>query len=210
MILATRLSVVCQAAGIAAAALALYLMTGWVAAERKNVTSLDAQIARTKLEIAKLTIELGSRARMGQLERWNSEVLALSAPKPEQFVDDGLRLASLEGRSGTPALPLDPAIAGQTAPQKVALVDAGREPALDTAMIRPALATTTRSEPLLRHAAFVQPVGLPSAGGMDGSEPAAARRPDQTRPARQSLLPADVAILAAAEAKAGADAKARR
>jgi hypothetical protein len=199
MILATRLQAVCHVAGIAVAALGLYLMTGWVAAERKNVARLDQEIVRTKLEIAKLSIELDSRGRMGQLERWNNEVLALSAPKPDQFVADGVQLASLEGRVRRPALPLNPDVTAQIAPQKVAYTPAPElAPPPPRAMIQPAVATVTHSQPLLQRVAFVQ--DAPAEPVAPAPKPA---RAASARPA--GLLPADIGRLAAAEAKASKD-----
>ena len=108
MIIATRLSAVWQVAGVAAAALCCYLVSQSVAAERASLEKVDRQIADTRDDIAKLQTEIGVRARMGQLESWNRNVLALQAPRPSQFVASGLQLAALYGHHGQPALQLDP------------------------------------------------------------------------------------------------------
>jgi len=113
MIVATRLSAVWQVAGVAGAALCCYLVSQSVATERASLERVDRQIAQTHDDIAKLQTEIGVRARMGQLESWNRQVLALQAPRPAQFVASGVQLAALYGHHDQPALQLDPSIAGQ-------------------------------------------------------------------------------------------------
>jgi hypothetical protein len=113
MIVATRLSAVWQVAGVAAAALCCYLVSQSVATERASLERVDRQIAQTHDDIAKLQTEIGVRARMGQLESWNRQVLALQAPRPAQFVASGVQLAALYGHHDQPALQLDPSVAGQ-------------------------------------------------------------------------------------------------
>ncbi|WP_294389534.1 hypothetical protein [uncultured Sphingomonas sp.] len=224
MIVASRLSAVWQGAFVAAAALLCYLVSQSVATERANVARLDAKIVRARFDIAKLSIELDARTRMGQLERWNNEVLALSAPIPQQFVADGVQLASLEGRgAGHPNLPLNPAVTSQMAPDHVAYTPdspvRAAEPApvrvspsvsVPVPVVQRAVATVAPPpQPLLHQAAYVQPgedrLGPPQ------PLPAVTRRGARA----SSLLPHDIGALVAAENKAGkatrkADAKAGR
>jgi hypothetical protein len=155
MIVATRLSAVWQVAGVAGAALCCYLVSQSVAAERANLEKVDRQISQTHDDIAKLQTEIGVRARQGQLEAWNRNVLALQAPRPSQFVSSGLQLASLYGHHGQPALQLDPAIASQQgSPTNVAY----QQPAPQPAAPAPATADAPApAQPMLRAANYVRP-----------------------------------------------------
>ena len=157
MIVATRLSAVWQVAGVAGAALCCYLVSQSVAAERAGLEKVDRQISQTHDDIAKLQTEIGVRARQGQLEAWNREVLALQAPRPSQFVSSGIQLASLYGHRGQPALQLDPAIASQQgSPTNVAY----QQPAPQPAAPVPATAETPApvpAQPMLRTANYVRP-----------------------------------------------------
>ncbi len=94
-------------AGIALAATALYLVSLQVATERGRLETIDKKIAATKREIRQLQTEMGTRASLRQLERWNGEVLSLSAPQAGQYLSGEAALASLNqdkiGRS--PAAP---------------------------------------------------------------------------------------------------------
>jgi len=158
MIVATRLNAVWRVAGVAAAALCCYLVSQSVASERGALEKVDHQIADTHDDIAKLQTEIGVRARQGQLEAWNRDVLALQAPRPSQFVASGIQLASLYGHHGQPALQLDPAIASQQgSPTNVAYQPAPG-PALQGTAPAPATADAhLPASPMLRTAAYVRP-----------------------------------------------------
>ncbi len=65
---------------------ALYLVSLQVAAERGRLEAIDRKIAQTRRDIRQLQTEMGTRASLRQLERWNGDVLALSAPQAEQFL----------------------------------------------------------------------------------------------------------------------------
>ena len=80
---------------VASAATGLYLISLQVAVERGKLEAVEAQIVSAQREVRQLQTEMGTRASMRQLERWNGEVLALSAPKATQFVHDGAQLVSL-------------------------------------------------------------------------------------------------------------------
>ena len=78
-----------------------YLVTSQVAAERAQVESVDRAIAGARKDIRDLDTEIKTRANMAQLERWNGDLLALSAPRPDQFLDAGAQgVAELDGQPG--------------------------------------------------------------------------------------------------------------
>ncbi|MGQ0591027.1 MAG: hypothetical protein ACT4N8_16115, partial [Sphingosinicella sp.] len=83
---------------IGAAALSCYMLSLQVAAERADLAGLERRIVATQQDIRTLQTELGTRGRMQQLEQWNAEVLALSAPVAGQFVPDHVSLARFDTR----------------------------------------------------------------------------------------------------------------
>jgi hypothetical protein len=95
-------------AGVATAATCLYLVSLQVAAERGKLEAVEHQIATAQRDMRQLQTELGTRASLRQLEKWNGDVLALSAPKARQFLHSETQLASLGSGSiddGTPNAP---------------------------------------------------------------------------------------------------------
>jgi hypothetical protein len=101
---------------------------------------LDQQIAMTQRDIRQLQTEMGTRASLRQLERWNGEALALSAPKAGQFRATESALKSLDG--GT--LPAD----GFTPP-----------PVMVAAATRPATAPAAQAEQKI---AMASPAAAPA------------------------------------------------
>lgn len=93
--------------GVATAACALYLISLQVASERGRLEEIDRKIAATHREIRQLQTELGTRASLRQLERWNGETLSLSAPSAAQYLNGEAALASLDP-SGLDAAPASP------------------------------------------------------------------------------------------------------
>lgn len=83
-------------AAVAGAAIGCYMISLNVAAERAELARVEGQIVATKQQIRALHTELGTRGRLAQLEQWNADVLALSAPTSAQFLDSELRLARFE------------------------------------------------------------------------------------------------------------------
>ncbi len=77
-------------------AIAFLLVSLQVAAERKRVFDLDGAIARAKRDIRMLETEFNTRANLAQLEKWNGDVLALAAPRADQFMDDSVQLAQVD------------------------------------------------------------------------------------------------------------------
>lgn len=98
------------------AAIACYLVSLQVAIERNKLGDVNAQILAAKRDIRQLETEFTTRASYRQLERWNGEVLALSAPGSAQFINDERQLASMD-------FDLRPDATG-TSPTMLALVSA--------------------------------------------------------------------------------------
>jgi hypothetical protein len=80
-------------AAVGTAALGCYMLSLQVAAERADLASLDRRIVATHQQIRALQTELGTRGRLQQLEQWNEEVLALSAPVSGQYLQSNVQLA---------------------------------------------------------------------------------------------------------------------
>ena len=144
--IATRFRSVGWVAGVAVAALGCYLVSQRVATERATVAKVERQILLAKQDIRQLQTEIGTRGRMGQLEVWNGQVLALSAPKAGQFLESEVRLASLNQAP----LPLDKAIVESHGAVHQASFEATAKPEA------PAAAS---EQPMLRQATFVKPKG---------------------------------------------------
>ena len=86
---------VATVATVAVAALSCYLVSLRVATERASLEDVETKIVLAQRDIRTIQTEIGTRGRLEQLERWNVKVLALSAPKADQFVDGGYQLARL-------------------------------------------------------------------------------------------------------------------
>jgi hypothetical protein len=123
-------------------ALASYLVSARVSAERTAVEGLKGAIAADMEDMAGLEAELRLRARLPQLEAWNREVLALQPPRPGQVARDPLHLAAMvrppaaagadqagpavPATPGGPAAPVLPAEPDGPAPLVVASLAAER------------------------------------------------------------------------------------
>jgi hypothetical protein len=88
-------------AAVGGAALGCYMLSLQVATERADLAKVERQIIATKQQIRSLQTELGTRGRLSQLEQWNADVLALSAPASAQFLQDEFTLARLDRREPT-------------------------------------------------------------------------------------------------------------
>ncbi len=84
-------------------AMAFYAVSLHVAAERAGIDKVRAQIVADSHDIRMLQAELRTRARLPELQRWNEQVPALAPPKPNQFIDSPLVLASYTPPSGAKA-----------------------------------------------------------------------------------------------------------
>lgn len=90
-------------AAIGTAALGCYMLSLQVAAERAELAGVERRIVATQQQIRNLQTELGTRGRLQQLEQWNADVLALSAPVSGQFLESTVSLARFDvGRSPAP------------------------------------------------------------------------------------------------------------
>lgn len=127
-------------AAIGAAALGCYMLSLQVAAERAELASLEHRIVRTRQSIRSLQTELGTRGRLQQLEQWNADLLALSAPVAGQFLDSNVSLARFDVRQ--------PSFSDQTANVRVASAEtAPASPAPAEATVRLAAAPAPVADP---------------------------------------------------------------
>jgi hypothetical protein len=133
--------------GCAFAATALYTVSLGVASERTRMEDLDQQIAMTQRDIRQLQTEMGTRASLRQLERWNVEALALTAPKAGQFRATESALKSIDG--GTlPADGFTPPpvmVAAATRPTTAPAAPAEQKIAMASAPAAPAPASTSKA-----------------------------------------------------------------
>jgi hypothetical protein len=137
-------------AGVAAAALTCYMLSLNVAAERAELKKLEWRIIMAKKEIRTLQTELGTRGRLTQLENWNANVLALSAPTADQFVDSEVTLARFDRTEDT---------LGEQAPVRMASADAEKPVATPGPKIGAQLhlaAASAPARPSLVHRASVE------------------------------------------------------
>lgn len=109
-----------MATAVAGAALGCYLVSLRVASERAALERVERQIVQTQRDIRLIQTEIGTRARLAQLERWNVRVLALSAPTADQILGDKFQLASLVEPKRDPVMtaPVVLAAAPAKAPQQ--------------------------------------------------------------------------------------------
>lgn len=161
--IAHRFRPVVWVVGCAFAATALYTVSLSVAAERARLEKVDRQIANTQNEIRQLQTELGTRASLRQLERWNSEVLALGAPKAGQFRATETALQTLDGG-------ILPASVGAPAPVMVAAATAPAPAPAPANMTQPA----ARPVQTAQVAQGAKPVAAASKSAPSAAKPAAA------------------------------------
>jgi hypothetical protein len=127
-------------AAVGTAALGCYMLSLQVAAERAELAGLERRIVSTQQSIRSLQTELGTRGRLQQLEQWNAEVLALSAPAAGQFLESTVSLARFD--AGRTPVPVE-------APVRMASAEAapGPAPAVVNPTLRLASATTSVAAP---------------------------------------------------------------
>lgn len=141
-------------AAVALAALACYMVSLKVAAERFALVRIEGRVLAAKQEIRRLQTELGTRGRLVQLERWNADVLALSAPKAAQYLEGEFQLANYARPTG--ALPN---VIPVSAPAPAPAIPAA--PKVETVAFEPPSAPSAQpaSQPLLREATYIKPAG---------------------------------------------------
>ena len=82
-------------AAVSSAALACYLVSYRVSAERSALEDVEREIAQARDDIHELNTEFETRSRMSQLEHWNRRDFVLAAPTAEQVLDGEVELAAL-------------------------------------------------------------------------------------------------------------------
>lgn len=160
-------------AAIGAAALSCYMLSLRVASERADLASLERRIVSTRQDIRQLQTELGTRGRLQQLEEWNADVLALSAPGSGQFLDSGVSLARFDTRQ--------PAIDAQAAEVRMAAAETAPAPATVERPVVLASAEAPRAAPLAPNAT-AQPLVRRASLTTADAIPAAARASASSRP----------------------------
>lgn len=207
-------------AAVATAAIGCYMLSLNVAAERAEVESIERRIIATKQDIRALQTELGTRGRMAELDRWNAEVLALSAPTSSQLLADEYMLArfdrvepTIEDRAKVQLAAAETTGAATPVVRQAArVVQASYTPADDAPSFEP------QRRPLVRQASYVPGALKPfravtTAPVIKASTPkpvAAKTAPVAKAPAKKpGLLDArlvdDLAAAARSEARAGSD-----
>ncbi len=167
MTAAYRLKGVGWFGGCVAVVLGFYLVSLQVAAERKKLEAVNGQIRFAERDIRALETEFDTRANLVQLERWNGDTLALSAPTAGQFVASESALAALDvnqiGNRGTIQtaqllVPSMPVIAPVVAPAAVpaAVTNVGVQTAAVAAALKPVVIRASVQMPKSAEAAIVR------------------------------------------------------
>ena len=214
-------------AAVATAALGCYMLSLNVASERAELSEVERQIVLTKQEIRALQTELGTRGRLQQLEHWNADVLALSAPASGQFLRDEFTLArysepqkSFEERARVRMASAD---AAQPQPAPRQAIEGGLVPApvpVDKPVLRQASLVVSQKTPFravnaapAKEPAVKQPVPKTPLVKVAAAKPPIAKAPASKAPATKAAVgkaPASKAAVAKAAApKAAAKAPAR-
>ena len=186
-------------AAVGGAALSCYMVSLRVATERADLARVEREIIAAKRDIRSLQTELGTRGRLSQLEQWNAEVLALSAPSSAQFVDNAFTLARLEQHGPTvqdrvAQVQLASATTVAPAPQPEAKAAAPvlRAVAPPPAPVQPAL---------VHRASFTAaPVAAPQPAAAKPQPSAAKPQPSAAKPQPAAAKPQPTAAPAAAKA----------
>jgi hypothetical protein len=157
-------------ATVGSAALGCYMVSLRVATERNELAKVERQIIEARGDIRSLQTELGTRGRMTQLEQWNAEVLALSAPSSQQFLKDEFTLARLYRN--------DPTVAERSAEVRLASAEtATAKPAEPGKTAEPVVARAV-AEPAAPTASLIHRASFTTA------EPAAKPKPPTAKPDR--------------------------
>jgi len=114
-------------ASCAGAALCCYLVSLRVASERASLEDVETRIVLAQRDLRMVQTEIGTRARLSQLERWNAKVLALSAPSADQFLSSGFELAKLTQPQHKVDFQAPVVLASAPAPQPAPLAEPGRD-----------------------------------------------------------------------------------
>lgn len=116
-----------------AAAVGSYTVNLKVSAERSAVYRLQRQLVADASDMRDLQAELRTRARLPEMQRWNDNVLMMSAPAAGQYLRSPVQLASF---GVTPeAAPAEPGVRYAVT---IAVPTANPAPLVQTAYERPA------------------------------------------------------------------------
>jgi hypothetical protein len=178
--IAQRLRPLGWIAAVALAAIVFYLVSLRVAAERGALEAVDRQILVAQNDIRRLQTEFGTRASLRQLERWNGDVLALTAPTASQYLDGEMALASLDSGSTFDALDKGKAsvqtamVSAQQRPT-VPAAPTAREPVFTPAIVTIDKDESAAPERRVERASMIQTVAY-TPGTSGAEQPRAARR----------------------------------
>jgi hypothetical protein len=185
-------------AAVAASAIGCYMLSLNVASERADLLRIERQIIATKQDIRSLQTELGTRGRLAQLEQWNADVLALSAPSTGQFLDNEVKLARFDQRAPSVEERAEVRLAAaEVAPQPMKKIEA---PVVQASAPAPVAAAPN---PLVRQASLTVPAPKLQKASVVVIEPvkparATASSPVTTKPAKSasaaSAKPAKTAV----------------
>lgn len=150
--IAQRFSALGWVAGVATAATALYLVSLQVAAERGRLEAVERQITSAERDMRSLQTELGTRGSMRQLERWNGDVLALSAPRAGQYLKSDAQLAALDASQ----------LGGDASAPPVAMVAVAPAAPVELPAIQHATFDKPAAAPRPEKVALLEPVSLTS------------------------------------------------
>ena len=180
-------------ATVGSAALGCYMVSLRVATERNELAKVERQIIEARRDIRSLQTELGTRGRMTQLEQWNAEVLALSAPSSAQFMKDEFTLARLYRE--------DPTVAERSAEVRLASAEAPAAKPAEAAkpqapaIVQAVAAPPAAAAPLIHRASFTsnEPAARPAAKPEAAPPPAKPSKPAVQRTAAATSVPANPA-----------------
>lgn len=150
-------------AAVAGAALGCYMLSLNVASERAELAKLERRIIAAKQDIRSLQTELGTRGRMQQLEHWNANVLALSAPTSGQFLENEVTLAKFDVRAPSLEDKAKVRLASADAPKaenkpRVTMAAADVSPKDAHPLVQRAALVVANSSPEVRKASLAMPV----------------------------------------------------
>lgn len=151
--IAQRMRPIGWVAGVAAAALSLYLVSLKVASERAALEGVERQISITQRQIRHLETEFSARASLRQLEAYNQDVLALAAPKAEQYLTGEVQLASYSPADGGD-------IGKPAAGTALASAEPAKRPVLRPAVVRDAKSDGAPVIPAMKRAPLIQTVAM--------------------------------------------------
>lgn len=177
-------------AAIGSAALCCYMLSLQVASERAELSALERRIISTQQDIRALQTELGTRGRLSQLENWNAEVLALSAPVAGQFLESNLSLARFDVRQRTLADEQQVRMASAAPAPAQPAAQAPVRMASAEAPAAPAARPTPAAEPLMRRASLATPPARPANLATPPARPAPRTRPAAVQARSARLLEA--------------------